>query len=232
MMSPVARRTFIVLLMAVAAVCARLGFWQLGRLQERRAANRIAAEARELPPVRLPGGSEPRGNLAHRRVEAVGRYDHDNELVVRGGALNGVPGVTVVTPLRLAGSDTALLVTRGFVPSPDAVTVELDSLREEGEVRVAGVALPITAGDGRPLERQGRTTWARLDAGALAERLPYPAYPVAVRQAPDPSLPQMPRRLEPPPLDDGPHLAYAVQWFLFAAMAVGFAVVVVARRRS
>ena len=140
--------------------------------------------------------------------------------------------MTIVTPLRVEGTDPAVLVTRGFVPSPDAVTVQADTLREPGEVRVRGVALPIDSGTGRPLERQGRTTWATLDAAALRARLPYPFYPAAVRQSPDASLPRLPRRLEPPPLDDGPHLNYAVQWFLFATMAVVFAVVVVARWRS
>lgn len=231
-MSPTSRRILVALLVVAAAVCARLGFWQLERLQERRAANRLAAEARAAPVVRLPDDAGIGAALAYRRVEAVGRYDHANELVVRGAALNGVPGVTVVTPLRLPGSDTALLVTRGFVPSPDAVTAELDSLTEEGERRVTGLAMPIGSGGGMPFERNGRTSWGRLDAAALRERLPYPIYPVAVRQSPDPALGAFPRRLEPPALDDGPHLNYAVQWFLFAGMALVFGVVVVARWKS
>jgi cytochrome oxidase assembly protein ShyY1 len=52
---------------------------------------------------------------------------------------------------------------------------------------------------------------------------------VVVRQTPDPSLPRSPRRLPAPELDDGPHLSYAIQWFLFAGMAVAFAVLVVGR---
>jgi cytochrome oxidase assembly protein ShyY1 len=35
---------------------------------------------------------------------------------------------------------------------------------------------------------------------------------------------QFPRRVELPPLDDGPHLSYAIQWFAFATIAVGGAV--------
>ena len=230
-MSPTSRRLFIVFLMASAAVCARLGFWQVGRLHERRAANRVAAEARAAPVVPLPAGAGG-GVAAGRRVEVAGRYDDANEIVLRGSTYQGLPGVTVVTPLRLQGSDTALLVIRGFVPSPDAVTVLTDTLREPGEVRVSGIAQPIASGTGRPLERNGRTTWAALDAAALRERIPYPLYPFAVRQSPEPALPRFPRRLDPPVLDDGPHLSYAVQWFLFATMAAVFAGVVVARWRS
>ena len=231
-MSPTARRILMGLLLLASLVCLRLGFWQLGRLQDRRAANRLAAEARAAPPVPLPEGAGAAGSLAYRRVSAVGRYDHQHEVVLRGTSMNGIPGVTVVTPLRIVGSDTALLVTRGFVPSPDAVTARLDSLREPGEVRVEGVALPIGDGDGRPLARKGATTWARLDAAGLRERLPYPFFPVAVRQSPEASLPPLPRRMAPPALDDGPHLNYAVQWFLFAGMAAVFAAVVVGRWKS
>ena len=228
MMSPTSHRILIVLLFLAAALCLRLGYWQVGRLRDRRAENRAAAEARVQPPVRLPGQPAPTV-LANRRVEAVGRYDHDQEIVLRGASLHGLPGVTVVTPLRLAGRDSALLVMRGFVPSPDAATVELDSLAEPGERRVAGVALAIGAADPKLLERKGRVTWGRLDTAWVRERLPYPVFPVVVRQSPDPALPGLPRRLEPPALDDGPHLSYAIQWFLFAGMAVAFAGVVLAR---
>ena len=48
-------------------------------------------------------------------------------------------------------------------------------------------------------------------------------------QTPDSSLPSFPRRLEPPEIDEGPHLSYAIQWFLFAALAAGFAILVVGR---
>lgn len=228
-MSPLSRRLLIAFLLLGGAVCVRLGFWQLDRLRERRAANRVAQEALDAPPVRLPEGIGAGSGLAHRKVEAVGRYDPANEIVVRGEALNGIPGVHVVTPLRMEGSDTALLVNRGFVPSPDAVTAETDSLGEDGEQRVSGVALPILAGGGQPIDRRGRITWARLDRDALAEHIPYPILPVYLRQSPDPALPRMPRRLAPPELNDGPHLSYVIQWFLFAGMSVLFAIIVVAK---
>jgi surfeit locus 1 family protein len=227
-MSPIARRSLIAFLLLAGAVCVRLGFWQVDRLRERRAANRAAEAALSAPVVRLPGAVQD-GDLAGRRVEAAGRYDPANELVLRGQALDGSPGVHLVTPLRFPGTDTALLVNRGFVPAPDAVSVETGGLKEEGEVRVRGIALPIPVGGGRPIERRGQMSWARLDREALAEQLPYPVYSVYLRQAPDSALPRMPRRLPALALDDGPHLSYAVQWFLFAGMAVVFAIIVVAR---
>ncbi len=153
-MSPTSRRILVALLLLAGVACARLGFWQLDRLSERRAANRIAQAARDAEVVRLPEGLEAGEDLAHRRIFASGSYDAANEIVVRGQVLNGLPGVHVVTPLRLAGRDTALLVNRGFVPSADAVTAETGSLREEGEVRGDGghrhPRLPLPGPDAGP----------------------------------------------------------------------------------
>lgn len=232
-MSLTSRRIAIVGLMLVAAVCLRLGFWQVQRLSERRAVKQAALAARAKPALDLAQGAGwTAEELSNRWVDARGVYDREHEIVIRGEAFQGAPGVHVVTPLRLAGSDTAVLVLRGFVPADDAVRADTDSLLEPGMVRVRGLATPIRSGGGQPLDHAGWTTWARLDLPALRRRLPYPILPVLVRQAPDSSLPHLPRRLPPPVLDDGPHLNYAIQWFLFAGMAVAFAVLVVGRTKG
>ena len=230
-MSSTARRIAIVGLMLMAALCLRLGFWQVHRLSERRAANAAAAAARAKPVVTLStAGPRTVSALQNRWVEARGIYDRANEIVLRGEALQGAPGIHVVTPLRLEGNNTAVLVLRGFVPAPDAVRADLRKLNEPGTRRVRGLAAPIQSGAGKPIDHAGQTTWARLDLDALTTRLPYPLLPVVLREAPDSSLPARPRRLAPPSLDDGPHLNYAIQWFLFAGMAAAFAILVVARK--
>jgi surfeit locus 1 family protein len=238
-MSPTTRRITIVGLLLLAALCVRLGFWQVERLSDRRAANQAALAARAKPALELGGGGRWTVDggrwtraLGDRWVKARGVYDREHEIVIRGQAFRGAPGVHIVTPLRLSGSRAAVLVLRGFVPASDAVRAETDSLVEPGTVRVRGLAIPIPSGAGHPIEHAGRTTWARLDLEALRARLPYPLLPVVVRQTPDSSLPRLPRRLPAPELSDGPHLNYAIQWFLFAGMAVAFAVLVVGRTRS
>ncbi len=206
----------------VALVCVVLGLWQLDRLQERRAANVAALEASSAPPVRLEGGAALSASLSGRQVSAEGHYDHAHDVVLRGRAYGGSPGVEIVSPQVLQGGRTAVLVNRGFIPTPDAVTVQTDSVREFGSVRVKGTALAVPSGTGAPLARGGGTTWSRLDLEALIKRMPYQLAPVYIRQSPDAALPRFPRRLDPLPLDDGPHLSYAIQWFAFAAMAVVF----------
>ena len=213
----------------VAVVCVRLGFWQTDRLRDRRAANSVARAARSQPIVTL---EENRWDtiLTNRRVRVRGRYDHSHDLVLRGRQYRGVPGVEIVSPLLPLGTNTAVLVNRGFVPAPDAFTVASDSFAEPGLVTVEGIALPIDSGHGAPVAHGQLTTWARLDRAALKGQLPYPVYPLYLRQTPDSALPSFPRRLEAAALDDGPHLTYAIQWFSFAVIALVFAGVIAMRR--
>jgi surfeit locus 1 family protein len=217
---------------AVALVCARLGVWQVHRLRERRAANASALAARSLPPVSIRESGAAGTGLTDHRVVASGRYDDDHAIIIRGRVYQGVPGVEIVSPLVLGDGKGAILVNRGFVPTPDAFTVAPDSLRESGMVRVEGIGLPIGSGKGAPLARGQETTWAALDLEGLRGRLPYHISPIYIRQLPDSTLPRFPRRLDPPVLDDGPHLSYAIQWFAFSLMAVVFGVVILRQQRD
>jgi surfeit locus 1 family protein len=228
-MSPAARRITMALLLLASAGFARLGLWQLSRLHQRRAANVAVLTARAASPVAIGAASTQTDTLREHHVTAEGRYDHAHEIVVRGQVLDGVPGVRVVTPLLLADGGPAVLVDRGFLPAADAVSVDRRGSEEPGERAVRGIALPIGTAPGEPLEHAGRTTWRRLELPALRSRLPYAVFPIYIQQTPDSSLPRFPRRVEPAPVDEGPHLSYAIQWFLFAGLAAGFAFLVVGR---
>ena len=153
-------------------------------------------------------------------------------MVLRGRQYRGVPGVEIVSPLLLEDGRAAVLVSRGFVPSPDAFSADPGTLREAGEVRVEGIALPIDSGGGFPLRHSQNTTWARLDLKALRSALPYPIQPVYIRLSPDTTRSRFPRPLDPPPLDDGPHLSYAIQWFAFSILALVFGGVMLRQGRE
>ena len=226
-------RTRLLVFLALALVtvtCIRLGLWQLGRLHERRAANAVAAAALAAPEADLRSGSA----APWRRVRVTGEYDHAHDIVLRGQAHREQPGVAIVTPLRMEGEAGVVLVARGFVPSPDAISAEPDSLREPGTVTVHGVLMPLGSrpDSGAPLTRAGRTTWRGLDRAALSARLGVPLPEYYVAQLPDIAPAGLPRRLPLPALDDGPHLSYAIQWFAFATIAVVGGTALLGRRRD
>jgi surfeit locus 1 family protein len=226
-MSPRTRSLLLTLASLLSAlVFARLGVWQLGRLEERRALNRPAMAARELPIMSLDDPVEAAGlartGADNRRLRVTGRYDHAAEIIIRGEREGGVPGVRIVTPLRPMRGDTAVLVLRGFVAAPEGRSVPISAVEEPGVREVVGIALvqPDSGVPGEPAERDGRLTWRRLDLRAVRERLPYPVHGFLLRQLPDSALPALPRRDAPPQLSDGPHLGYAMLWFALAATAL------------
>jgi surfeit locus 1 family protein len=218
------------LVIVVAAGAASLGVWQLRRLAARRAVNRVALAARDLPPLVAPAtGHAPLA--ANRHVFLDGELDEAHEFVLRGRLLRGVPAVLIVTPLRLPGTDTAVLINRGYVPAPDAVDPGAAKWSESGTHRFHGVLLPLPdRGDGAPLVHNGRETWHSLDLRAMRARLPYPIAPVYLIVEPDSAEGDAhtvrgtvyPFRAEPPSMDEGPHLMYAIQWFGISAAVAAF----------
>ena len=189
----------------VAAGCVRLGIWQLDRLAQRRAGNVALAARLALPPLELQGAG-PADSVWQRRVVAHGVYDFAAERTWVGRSFQGTPGVALITPLRLAGG-AAVLVDRGWAPSPDAFHVDHALYREPDTATVTGIALIPPRGRGDV---------------SVAGFLPF----VIQLETPDPAA-GLPRRWPLPALDNGPHLSYAVQWFSFAVIAlVGTAVLI------
>lgn len=220
-----ARRFWFGVTVVVAAACLALAGWQFGRRAERRAQNEEAMRGRAMPTVVIGSAADTQPRT-QRRVRVHGEFDGGREIVLRGHLLMGAPGVQVVTPLRLAGSDSAVLVNRGFVPAADGATPDEPIPGEPGEVVIEGIAIPVPDAEagGQPAGSPGRESWRRLDLEALRGRLPYPILDVYVLASPDSGRRGWPRRVEPPSLDEGPHLSYALQWLGIAGAVLGFGV--------
>jgi surfeit locus 1 family protein len=217
------------LAISFAAVSISLGFWQLRRLAERRGANALLASRRYAP--ELPLDSLPSDTAAahFRRARVRGVYDYPNEIVLTLRGRNGSPGVNLVTPIRRAGNDSAVLVNRGWIYSPDGVTAETKQWREGDSVDANGfVEVFPTKGPFDRLNPARPRSMRRLDRSALARLFPYPIanYYVVLT---DSARSGGPPRVEPTPLDEGPHRNYAIQWFSFAAISIGGLVIFLRR---
>jgi surfeit locus 1 family protein len=214
------RLAILAIALPVSAGCVGLGFWQVARLAQRRDANARVRAGWALPPVTLGIDSAAGG---HRRAVAVGAFDFTRQVVVEGRSFQGVPAVVVVTPLRLANG-RAVLVERGWVPSPGGRQVVLDRLREPDSATVEGLLaepVRVEAVPADTLTWPRRVRWA--DPVGLSGSYPYPLLPYVLRRTSAPSAGGDRGALRPvpaPPLDNGPHLSYAIQWFAFAAIAL------------
>jgi surfeit locus 1 family protein len=188
----------------------------------------------QLPPAGLDGSIRleeiPADSLAWRRLRLRGTWDFEHEVVIRGRASRGTPGVHVVTPLRLSRG-WGVLVLRGWLPAADGLSADLAGARpargdREGVVEVEGLALA----DEAPLRIPPRTltfgSAEHLVLGALtiaqaSGSLPYDLLPVFVLLSEPSGLAGAPSLVDEPTPSDGPHLWYAVQWFAFALITLG-----------
>lgn len=203
-----------------------LGVWQLQRLVARRVLNTRITALMAQPPALLNG---PAGDVPeYTPVLATGVYDFANEIVVRNRAYEQQPGVHLLTPLRLQGSEQAVLVDRGWIPYTQADPAERAAYAgPSGLVTVTGLArssqtrsfflLPVdpTASPAAPrLE-----AWFWINILQIQDQTPYPLLPFFVEAAPRAGPATLPlSNFEDIDLSDGPHLSYAIQWFAFAVI--------------
>lgn len=209
--------------LAALTLFANLGLWQIRRAGEKEALMEAREQRGREEPVRLSGIEAGADELRFRRVEVLGEYDADHQFLVDNRIHDGQPGYLVLTPLRIAGSDRAVLVDRGWVPLGADRTRPPEIGLTRRAVRVTGVAdyFPRVGFKLRGAEIPG-PGWPALvqvaEPARLAERLGYPVLPYQVlldSAAPDGYV----RAWREVPLDPGKNRGYALQWFLFAAVA-------------
>jgi cytochrome oxidase assembly protein ShyY1 len=219
------------LVLVLVITMINLGFWQLRRLHERKAYN-ASVRANETQPAQPAEDVLHAGDpvsvghdLNFRRVSATGTYDTSNEIIVRARSLDETPGVWALTPLRLPDGN-GVIVLRGFLPSQGTLEkVPADAEPPSGEVTITGLVQETqTRGAFGPTDpATGHLdTMARADVARIAKQLPYPILPAYVQlqtQSP-PQAGIQPRVLPEPVLDEGPHLSYAIQWFIFTTIAL------------
>ncbi len=210
-----------VLSVAAALVCVRLGVWQLDRRTERQAYNAEAAARLEAEPMAVGNVRGDSAAVRLQRVRAEGQFRYEREFTLTGRSRNGSPGAHVITPLELPGTDTLVLVLRGWVYSADAATVDFTRWREADSVQLEGYVLPLPAP--QPISDSSAVVanaLRRLDRPRLEARLGAPiADFYVVQTAGGATGESVPVRLEPPMVtDEGTHFSYAMQWFLFATI--------------
>ncbi|GAA3782176.1 SURF1 family protein [Streptomyces phyllanthi] len=221
----------------------RLGIWQMHRYEERAARNQLVSDALTAKPVPVeeltsPGHTVTTGER-YRGVTAKGRFDTDDEVVVRRRTnSDDEVGYHVVTPFVL-DDGRVLLVNRGWIPSGGLGETAFPRIPAppRGEITVTGRLMPdeTTEASGiKDLKGLPDRQIMLINSEQEARRLGSPVLGGYVAQtAPEPKgdTPELIGR----PGDENAALnyAYAIQWWLFAAgVPVGWVVLVRRERRD
>jgi surfeit locus 1 family protein len=212
-----------------------LGFWQIGRGQEKARLLEAAAEGQAAPPLNLTEMTSIEDVPEYRRVVVRGSFVADRQGLLDNQVRDGQIGYDVLTPFRVDGRSALLLVDRGWL-ARGARRSDVPSWQTpEGPVTLIGYLrrptdIPLVSGDVR--ERFG-SFWVvgEIDPPLLEPVLGAPVLPRVLRLAPEseygfrrdwPTVAMTPQR----------HYGYAVQWFgLGAALLVMYIVHGVRRAR-
>lgn len=213
----------------VAALCAGLGIWQLGRGQEKRALQTRYEELARDAPIEVPATAVSARDVELRHVVAHGTFEPRYAVLIDNRVMHGTPGYYVVMPLALGGN-RYVLVNRGWIAGlPDRSRLP--------EVRTPTAPVEVTGTAIVPARRvfelssqvmEGKV-WQNLTIERYRGAYPIAVQPFVIRQ--DNALDDgLVREWEAPDFGIERHYGYAVQWFLLAATALLFYVVTHVRR--
>jgi len=202
-----------------------LGQWQAGK------GERLAAELAQHA-LRGQLGATPVSailldplQVQDAPLTVVGTYDAQHQFFLDNRQENGQPGVHVMTPLKIEGSETRILVNRGWIGWSQGRTVLPAVATPTGRVRLTGIAsLPSTKKFFlMPDNPEAQTKlWSRVDLPRWGKLIAHPVQPVVLLQtggdAPDTLVRHWPAAED----RVAKHRGYAFQWFGMAAALLLF----------
>lgn len=224
--------------LALAVLGIALGNWQQGRAAQKAAIEHtIAARSADAPVALGPQSSTiPVADLAYRRVTVTGEFVAGWPIFLANRPMNGRSGYYLVMPFKIAGSDTHVLVLRGWLPREaeygklpafatptGTVTIEGIVSATSGHVMDLGAAAPLAPG----------AIVQNVDPQAASAATGLALQPWFVQQT-GPGQPgdALVRTWPSPASGIDKHRGYAFQWYALAAMSVLFFVITGFRRGS
>jgi surfeit locus 1 family protein len=209
----------------------------LGQWQDRRAAQKIglqhklAERAAEAPLLLTPGlDTSGAAALEYRHVRVTGQFVAGWPLYLNNRPQDGRAGFYLVMPLKIEGSDTHVLVERGWLPRNTGDATRLPHYATpSGTVTVEGI-VKASAGHvmqlGTPEPVRPGAIVQNIDPAQFAKASGMKLQPFFIEQSgPAPAFEALVRDWPAPSLGVEKHQGYALQWYALAVMALLFFVI-------
>lgn len=211
-------QSFTLLTIVVIVAFGLLSHWQWSRAEQKKSEANALIEQSSLPPIDFfsiadPGSPVPE-NLNWRSVSIAGSYS-GQQVLVRKRPMDARNGFWVAA--QLSTTQGAVWINRGWIPAVNNASTAVDvPPTPTGNIQITGRLrttehLPVPTPTDLPA---GQT--AALDTMALGS--PYDAYiELVTSQPPQTGLTTIPL----PEVDSSRNVSYALQWMLFALIAIG-----------
>ena len=194
--------------------------WQYGKAEVRQALQSQLEKGLQQLPVALPQKFADLESWRYRRVKFVGVYQARYQILLDNQVENTVAGYHVLTPVRVEGSESYVLVNRGWIAGAadrKVPVIDTPSARQQIE---GDIVLPAarfftleapSANDGK-----WQPVWQNMDMQRYIKSVPFAVHPFVVRLDAHSPAGGFVRNWPPPGNRIAMHLGYAYQWFGFA----------------
>jgi surfeit locus 1 family protein len=215
-------------LLLLSAGFVSLGRWQLERAEVNRVIEERFDRADRLPALDEPVDGVDAQAERYRRIMLSGRYESDVQILLDNMTRGGQAGYEVLTPFAVEGSDRRVVVNRGWAPAswnrdelPDIALAERATTLRGRIDRLPRAGLSL--GEAPVSGDRHAVVMSFPDFADLETALGRKLYPFQLLLDPD-SGPGFVRDWTAPRGLADRNLAYAVQWFALAALALVIAI--------
>ena len=208
-----------IIALALVLLCIWAADWQYTRGVDRQARNNVIEERIARSAIDLEARDVILGNNEWQSVTTNGRFDSSQQILLRNRYWEGKYGYEVLT-LFTSTSGEKFWVDRGWVKAgatattpPEVTSVPDSDVSITGRLRLDS-SLPRGSFFALPATGQGLVSELNAQSQMNTEK-----FYIDLLSGSDPSLtPAAPAQL--PPLSDGPHKAYALQWLFFGGLII------------
>jgi cytochrome oxidase assembly protein ShyY1 len=195
--------------------------WQYHRGSDRHDRNFEITSQTALPLIQLESALVNLDENEWRRVSVTGTFNNERQILLRNRYFEGKYGFEVLTAFT-STSGRLFWVDRGWVQAGASAVEEPEIVpAPNGEVEIIGRirfdrSLPQGNFFALPSDGTGLISEANARSSNEIIGIDSPFYLDLLSGSMPELTPQVPAEL--PELSDGPHLAYAVQWIIFAGL--------------
>ena len=200
-----------------------LGFWQIDRADQKNVLNSNYTDRQQEAIIVLDKNNviDEKSSLLWRKVEFEGSFINKQNIILDNQIFNQIAGFNIITPLKIKGSDSLVLVNRGWHPNLKNREM-LPIINEISDERILQGHIASFPVSGIKLGKNNIETlnsqifrFQRLDAAELnyffsAKIMPYMIYldPIIDKE--------LYGNFKLPAPDSQKNYGYAFQWFAFA----------------
>lgn len=196
-----------------------LGFWQLGRAEEKKVflEKQKMSEEKEIIDLKFALATNQE-DLRYRKIELTGEYDKEHQFLIDNQIVNGQAGYFVMTPLKIHGLNKTVLVNRGWIalnkdrrilPKLSVTTLKTTLRGRINNFPVVGIRLA-----GAEIPTEGWPSVVQVvDINILSKKLSVSLLPFQIELNADMNNGYVREWKKSTIIPPEKHIAYAIQWF-------------------